>query len=274
VYPDFNGGSNCYYNTETGTATWTKPPELRELDDDVVPVLVAGGSGDEGGGADADVSDDGDYDGDDARGGWTSDDASVEGGDDEWATAYYGATAGGGGRGGGSKELQGGTDSAAELCSQPKTEAPQGNETKVVDTTPFVWVRVIRAADDGTLQKPAEWPQPEDPDTWRFCTYKTNGVDVQARWVVRNGISTDDLSGYLHNSSTDKTRETLTKVTTKTALKKVTRAALDANTADLSLLDDLKHPLILFKLQQRFAQKIIYTDIGSVVVSVNPGYVA
>jgi myosin heavy subunit len=66
----------------------------------------------------------------------------------------------------------------------------------------------------------------------------------------------------------------LTKVTTKTALKKVTRAALDANTADLSLLDDLKHPLILFKLQQRFAQKIIYTDIGSVVVSVNPGYVA
>ena len=50
----------------------------------------------------------------------------------------------------------------------------------------------------------------------------------------------------------------------------MTLGALRARPTDLTQLDNLAEPLIVFQLQQRFAQRNIYTDIGHIVVSINP----
>lgn len=56
-------------------------------------------------------------------------------------------------------------------------------------------------------------------------------------------------------------------------LKKLNRASLKRVVADLTLLDDMVPPLILHNLKERFARKEIYTNVGTILISVNP-YVA
>lgn len=53
-------------------------------------------------------------------------------------------------------------------------------------------------------------------------------------------------------------------------LKKLNRASLKRVVADLTLLDDMVPPLILHNLKERFARKEIYTNVGTILISVNP----
>jgi len=59
-----------------------------------------------------------------------------------------------------------------------------------------------------------------------------------------------------------------------TALKKdiiaFSQSSLNTITDDLITLDDLSEPVILHNVQKRFAKDVIYTYIGSMIVSVNP----
>jgi myosin-1 len=56
----------------------------------------------------------------------------------------------------------------------------------------------------------------------------------------------------------------------ETDLKKLNRASLKRVVADLTLLDDMVPPLILHNLKERFARKEIYTNVGTILISVNP----
>lgn len=53
-------------------------------------------------------------------------------------------------------------------------------------------------------------------------------------------------------------------------LKKLNRASLKRVVADLTLLDDMVPQLILHNLKERFARKEIYTNVGTILISVNP----
>ena len=48
------------------------------------------------------------------------------------------------------------------------------------------------------------------------------------------------------------------------------RASLKRVVSDLTLLDDMQTPLILHNLRKRFEDGHIYTNIGTILVSVNP----
>jgi len=50
----------------------------------------------------------------------------------------------------------------------------------------------------------------------------------------------------------------------------LSRSSLQRLVADLVLLDSMSSPLILHNLRQRFQQKLIYTNIGTILISVNP----
>jgi hypothetical protein len=279
IYPDFAGGCDCYYNTETGVATWTRPSDLPPLDCGLP--LSAGGharAGRREGGGSKELE----------TGSGTESSEYEEEDDDAYVAISAGASA-----------------LAQQLCKERKTpaESHDDGESKVVDTSggpKLVWVPVppppppkttsqqtftskassnkskktAKSGGDNKKAELVEWekPAPEaKPDeaegVWRYHEYdvgdKDDKVKVVAKWVVRN--KSDDSEGYKTQDGND---------VPYAGLDAVTLGALQATTEDLTQLDSLDDALIMFHLQQRFSQHKIYTNIGPIVVSINPGDLA
>ncbi len=272
MYPDFGGGCDYYYDTHTGVTTWTRPADLEAPDDGTYAShLHAGGRGDgrhEGGGS---------------------------------KELYAGSTSDG------DIEAGSGDDSAVALCNkrkQPPVSEDSGAPSQKADTSggpALVWVPIPsksakRAMRGGKKRKehvaakksggggsgggggavaavPAtagktlqEWTRGVSDDEaegdWLYHTYEREQPDgakvsVVAKWVVRRGTP----AGYTQLDGTN---------VVQADLLPVTLGALRAETPDLTQLDSLDDPLIVFQLQQRFAKQNIYTKIGPIVVSINP----
>jgi hypothetical protein len=211
VYPDFAGGSDYYYNTETGAVTWTRPAEFPPLDYGTYALGLSAGSR-----------------------------RSVRR------------------EGGGSKEVEGGTSSesederyddfATDLCKASAEAAAaskmdtgdQTNDTKADDAADvtLAWVTPGNAQVDG--HKEGKDLEP----VWFAKEFQDGDVKVKPKWVVRIKQGVD--------------------------ARPVAPSALRAKEQDLTQLESLDDELVLFHLQKRFASKEIYTNIGPIVVSINP----
>jgi hypothetical protein len=153
--------------------------------------------------------------------------------------------------GGGSKELDAGADDsddplAEDMCAKytgagvadTDTDQDDAHVQPVDDTTKLAWVLADTTRLAGDLKD-----KKVDP-AWFESTFHDQDTTVKAKWVVRFSQDND--------------------------AKIVAPSALRADEQDLTLLDSLDPELVLFHLQKRFAKKAIYTNIGPIVVSINP----
>jgi myosin heavy subunit len=114
-----------------------------------------------------------------------------------------------------------------------------------------------------TWDKPAELMTPEEMDQkgdWYWIPHDTESF-IPARVTAATGSSVTavDQVGVTHHIKAK-----------KADLEQIKRSSLQRVVPDLVLLDIMSTPLILHNLKQRFAKKDIYTNVGSILIAINP----
>ena len=282
TYPDFAGGSDYYYNTATGVSTWTRPADLPPLDYDTdEPRLSAGSHASkqrEGGGSkeleggtpppsDAD-------DGVDAMftpplqmpvsvdaakmcQGREQADKSEEPAEVPQLTAAAGPAL-----------VWVPVPQTKTAAAKPAAAKPAAAKSAAAKLAPNGFGGTVQqSAAKNTVQQPLleQWQNPGD-GMWHYHEYNQQSAtgtttNAVAKWVIRNAV--DGNKGAYQN-------ERGATVETTADLQPATLAGVSHTMADLTRLDSLEEPLIIFQLQQRFVDRQIYTDIGDILVSMNP----
>ena len=220
IYPDFAAGCNCYYDTQNGVVTWTRPTDLPGHD---------------------------------------------------YATYTPRLSAG---QGGGSKELEGGAPSPTNNTQADSSD----QEEEESENDALSWAeKTCRArssagspdAGDGEPQQGTQEPAHEAQLSWVIAgdaAAKFTGTDasLNADWYKNQYKAADTQvevvpKWVVRAAKTGEQRDDL-----------VAPSSLRAAEDDLTQLDSLDPKLILFHLQKRFAGKKLYTNIGPIVVALNP----
>jgi len=99
-------------------------------------------------------------------------------------------------------------------------------------------------------------------------------INDQGEWLWVPSSTDVYIPAKLDSTKGDKVRVTTTDnsslVVKKSLTMKMKRSYLQRTTTDLTLLDDLAAPLILHNLRKRFEKGDIYTNIGNILISINP----
>lgn len=118
-----------------------------------------------------------------------------------------------------------------------------------------------------TDTKETSWDKPEELMT-------PAELDAKGKWVWVPDDTECYVPGRLGIEVGSKTNVSLEDGSEKSVptkeLMPLSRSSLQRLVADLVLLDSMSSPLILHNLRQRFQQKLIYTNIGTILISVNP----